>query len=42
VPVEQLADASDDQVIGAGLGVDALISGLAVRGPDPLDEHDLS
>ena len=31
----------DDQVVGAGLGVDALGPGLAERGADAVDEDDL-
>ena len=42
VAAQQLADAVDDEVVGAGLGVDALLAGLAERGADPVDEHDLT
>ena len=42
MPVEQLSDAADDEVVGAGLRVNPLVTGLAVGGADPLDEHDLS
>ena len=42
VTAQQLADAVDDEVVGAGLGVDALLPGLAERGADPVDEHDLT
>ena len=40
VATHQLADALDDEVVGAGLGVLAL--GLAERGADAVDEDDLS
>ena len=33
---------SDDEVVGAGLGVHALLAGLAERGADPVDEDDLT
>lgn len=33
--LKQLPDAPDHQVVGAGLGVDALVAGLAVGGSDP-------
>jgi hypothetical protein len=38
---QQLTDALDDEVVGAGLGVDALLAGLAERGADAVDEDDL-
>ena len=41
VAAEQLADALDDEVVGAGLGVHALLAGLAERGADAVDEDDL-
>ena len=40
VAAHQLADALDDEVVGAGLGVLAL--GLAERGAHAVDEDDLS
>lgn len=42
VAADQFADAAHDEVIGAGLGVDPLGSGLAERGTDAVDEDDLS
>ena len=42
VAAHQLADAADDEVVGAGLGVHALLAGLAERGADAVDEHDLT
>ena len=42
VAAEQLADALDDEVVGAGLGVDALVAGLAVWRTHAVDEDDLS
>ena len=41
VSPQQLADALDDEVVGAGLGVHALLTGLAERGADAVDEDDL-
>ena len=41
VAAEQLADALDDEVVGAGLGVHALRTGLAERGADAVDEDDV-
>ncbi len=41
VAPQQLADALDDEVVGAGLGVHALLAGLAERGADAVDEDDL-
>ena len=41
VSPQQLADALDDEVVGAGLGVHALLAGLAERGADAVDEDDL-
>ena len=40
VAAQQLADAADDQVVGAGLGVHA--AGLAERGADAVDEDDVA
>ncbi len=42
VAAQQFADGLDDQVVGAGLGVDALRSGLAERRADAVDEDDVS
>src|SRR5438874_1121222 len=42
VTAEQLADDLDDQVVGAGLRVDALLAGLAERGADTVDEDDIT
>ena len=42
VAAQQLADAVDDQVVGAGLGVHALLAGLAERGADAVDEDDVT
>jgi hypothetical protein len=42
VAPDQLADALDDHVVGAGLGVSALRSGLAERGADAVDEDDVT
>jgi hypothetical protein len=42
VAAQQLADAADDQVVGAGLGVDALRAGLAEGGSHAVDEDDLT
>ena len=42
MPPQQLADAVDDHVVGAGLGVHALRAGLAERGPDAVDEDDVA
>ena len=41
VAPQQLADALDDEVVGTGLGVHALLAGLAERGADAVDEDDL-
>ena len=41
VAPQQLADALDDEVVGAGLGVHALLAGLAEGGADAVDEDDL-
>ena len=42
VAAHQLADAADDEVVGARLGVDALRAGLAERGAHAVDEDDLT
>ena len=42
VAAQQLADALDDEVVGAGLGVHALVAGLAERGADAVDEDDVA
>ena len=42
VAAHQLADAADDQVVGARLGVDALRAGLAEGGAHAVDEDDLA
>ena len=42
VAPQQLADDLDDQVVGAGLGVQALRARLAERGPDAVDEDDVA
>ena len=42
VAAEQFADRLDDQVVGAGVGVHALRSGLAERGTDAVDEDNAS
>ncbi len=41
VAAQQLPDALDDQVVGAGLVVDALRARLAERGADAVDEDDV-
>jgi hypothetical protein len=42
VPAQQFADAGDDEVVGAGLGVEALLTRLAERGPNAVDEDDVA
>ena len=42
VAAHEVADDLDDQVVGAGLGVDALGAGLAERGADTVDEDDVA
>jgi hypothetical protein len=42
VAPDQLADAADDEVVGARLGVDAVRAGLAEGGAHSVDEDDLS
>jgi hypothetical protein len=42
VPAQQLPDARDDHVVGAGLGVQALRAGLAEGGSDAVDEDDVA
>ena len=39
---QQLAQHGDDQVVGAGLGIDALRAGLAERGAGAVDEDDVA
>ena len=41
VAAQKLLDALDDQIIGAGLGIDALLPGLAEWGPDTVNEDDV-
>ena len=40
VASQQFTHALDDEVVGAGLGVDALLAGFAERGADAVDEDD--
>ena len=39
---QQLADAVDDKVVGARLGVHALVAGLAERRAHAVDEHNFT
>jgi hypothetical protein len=39
---KQFADAVDDEVVGAGLGVHALVTGLAERGTNTFNEHNFT
>jgi hypothetical protein len=42
VAAQELADHAHDQIVGAGLGVDALRAGLAEGGAHAVDEDDLT
>ncbi len=42
VALQEGADAADDEVVGAGLGVHALVAGLAEGGAYAVHEHDVS
>ncbi len=42
ITAKQLADGLDDEVVRAGLRVDALGAGLAERSADAVDEHDVA
>ena len=42
IAAQQFADAFDHQVVGAGAGVDALVTGLAEGGADAVDEDDVA
>ncbi len=42
VAAQQFTDDLDDQVVGSGLGVDALLAGLAEGGTGAVDEHDVA
>ncbi len=42
IAAQQFADDADDQIVGAGLGVEALGPRLAERGADAVDEDDFT